>query len=216
MALAIKNLPANAGDTGTIPGLERSPGGGHGNPVLHSCLGNTMDRRAWWAIVHGITKRQTHLSNWKHILLSVLMKLGVMFSQSSNPLVFSLIPSTCKEMSNLPLTQPHASLLSPSQLHWDPVLWQTCWPSWWASKYVYLAEVCWLYGLPCVRGYTDTLVFLLPFYSFNKHMLTAFSNPNTISVAETKQNQIHFFWEFTFSLGVILKINNENTENLRW
>ena len=63
MALAIKNLPANAGDTGTIPGLERSPGGGHGNPLLDSCLGNPMDRRAWWAIVHGITKRQTQLSN---------------------------------------------------------------------------------------------------------------------------------------------------------
>ena len=48
-------------------------------------------------------------------------------------------------------------------------------------------------------------------------MLNAFSNPNTISVAETKQNQIPFFVEFTFSLGVILnKKNNENTANLRW
>lgn len=145
------------------------------------------------------------------------MELGIMFSQSSDPLVFSLIPSTCKEMSNLPLTQPRASLLSPSQLPWDPFLWQTCWSSWWASKYVYWAEVCWLYGLPCVRGYTDTLGFLLPFYSFNKHMWNAFSNPNTISVAETKQNLIPFFVEFTFSLRVILnKTNTENTANLRW
>ena len=48
-------------------------------------------------------------------------------------------------------------------------------------------------------------------------MLNAFSNPNIISVAETKQNQIPFFVEFTFSLRVILnKTNNENTANLRW
>ena len=48
----VKNLPANAGDIrdmGMIPGLERSPGGGHGNPLQYSCLENLMDRGAWWA-----------------------------------------------------------------------------------------------------------------------------------------------------------------------
>ena len=39
-----------------IPGLGRSPGGGHGNPLLYSCLENSMDRAAWWATVHGVTK----------------------------------------------------------------------------------------------------------------------------------------------------------------
>ena len=52
----VKNPPANAGDMGLIPGLGRSPGGGHGNPLQYSCLGNSMDREAWWVIVYGVTK----------------------------------------------------------------------------------------------------------------------------------------------------------------
>ena len=66
----VKNLPANAGaikDAGSIPGLERSPGGGHGNPLQYSCLGNTMDRGAWWATVHGVINRQTRLSSHTYI-----------------------------------------------------------------------------------------------------------------------------------------------------
>ena len=62
LALMLKNPPASAGDardTGSIPGLGRSPGGGNGNPLLYSCLGNPMDRGAWWAIVHGVAKSQT-------------------------------------------------------------------------------------------------------------------------------------------------------------
>ena len=52
----IKNPPVNAGDTGLIPGSGRSPGGGNGNPLQFSYLGNLMDRGAWQAIVHGVTK----------------------------------------------------------------------------------------------------------------------------------------------------------------
>ena len=55
----VKNPPANAGDLrdeGLIPGSGRSPGGGHGNPLQYSCLENPMDRGAWWATVHGVTK----------------------------------------------------------------------------------------------------------------------------------------------------------------
>ena len=62
MVLVVKNLPANAGDlrdAGLIPGLGRSPGGGNGNQLQHSCLGNSTDRGAWWAIVYGVTKSQT-------------------------------------------------------------------------------------------------------------------------------------------------------------
>ena len=43
----VKNLPANAGNTGSIPGSGRSPGGWHGNPLQYSCLENSMDRTAW-------------------------------------------------------------------------------------------------------------------------------------------------------------------------
>ena len=60
----VKNLPANAGDirdVGLIPGLGRSPGGGHGNPLQYSCLENPMDRETWWATVHRVTKSWTQL-----------------------------------------------------------------------------------------------------------------------------------------------------------
>ena len=52
----VKNLPANAGDTGSIPGSGRSPGEGYGNPLQYSCLENSMDRGAWWTAVHGVFK----------------------------------------------------------------------------------------------------------------------------------------------------------------
>ena len=48
----------SAGDQGSIPGLATSPGGGHGNPLQCSHLENSMDRGAWWATVHGVTKNQ--------------------------------------------------------------------------------------------------------------------------------------------------------------
>ena len=49
----------NAGDQGSIPGSGRSPGEGNGNPLQYSCLENPMERGAWWAAVHGVTKSQT-------------------------------------------------------------------------------------------------------------------------------------------------------------
>ena len=53
----------SAGDLGSGPGLGRSPGGGHGNTLQYSCLENPMDRRAWQATIHGVTKSQTGLSD---------------------------------------------------------------------------------------------------------------------------------------------------------
>jgi len=58
-----KESACSVGDLGSIPGLGRSPGGGHGNSLQYSCLENSMDRRAWQAIVHGVAKSQTRLSN---------------------------------------------------------------------------------------------------------------------------------------------------------
>ena len=61
----IKNPPANAGDkrdAGSIPGSGRSPEGGHGNPLWYSGLEYTMDRGAWWATVHRVTKSWTQLT----------------------------------------------------------------------------------------------------------------------------------------------------------
>ena len=66
VALLVKNPPANAGDirdTGLVPGLGRSPGGRHGNPLQYSYLENPMERGAWQATVHGMEKSQTWLSD---------------------------------------------------------------------------------------------------------------------------------------------------------
>ena len=61
----VKKLPGNAGDarhTGLIPGSGRSAREGNGYPLEYSCLGNPMDRGAWWGTVHGVAKSQTGLS----------------------------------------------------------------------------------------------------------------------------------------------------------
>ena len=52
----VKNPPANVGQAGSVSGLRGSPGEGNGNPLQYSCLGNPMDREAWWAIVHGVAR----------------------------------------------------------------------------------------------------------------------------------------------------------------
>ena len=68
VALVANNMPVNAGDTrdmGSVPGLGRSPGGGHGNPFqFSSCLENSMHRGAWRAAVHGVAKSWTRLSDF--------------------------------------------------------------------------------------------------------------------------------------------------------
>ena len=71
VVVVVKNPPVNAGnirDSGSIPGLGRSPGGRHGNPLQYSCLENPMERGAWWATVHRLTKSRTqlHIDSRKH------------------------------------------------------------------------------------------------------------------------------------------------------
>ena len=87
----VKNPPVNAGDVrdvGLIPGLRRSPGGGHGNPLQYSCLENPMGRGAWWATVHRVpqsnmTKAAQHTAQTKkgnlvnHILLFFIKVMAV-------------------------------------------------------------------------------------------------------------------------------------------
>ena len=68
----VKNLPANSGeatDMDLIPGLEDSPEVGNGIPLQYSCLENSMDRGAWLATVHGVSKSWTQLSNFHFISL---------------------------------------------------------------------------------------------------------------------------------------------------
>ena len=63
VALVVKNPPANVGDVGLIPQSGRSPGGGNDKAHQNSCLGDPMDRGAWWAMVHRVTRSRTHLSD---------------------------------------------------------------------------------------------------------------------------------------------------------
>ena len=62
----VKNLPANAGDAGSVPEWGRSPGGGHDDPLQYSCLDNPRDRGTWRATVHGVAKSRTRLNAHTH------------------------------------------------------------------------------------------------------------------------------------------------------
>ena len=61
-----KESACKAGDPGSIPGLRRSPGEGNDNPLQYSCLGNSMDRGAWWGTVHRVTKSRTQPKQHTH------------------------------------------------------------------------------------------------------------------------------------------------------
>ena len=79
----VKNPPANAGDlrdAGLIPGSGRSPGGGHGNPLQYSCLQNPMDRGAWRAPVHWVTKSWTRLTQLSIHACIIALQHRVSFS----------------------------------------------------------------------------------------------------------------------------------------
>ena len=81
VALVVKNLPANTSAeelrvAGLIPGSGRVPGEGNGSPLQFSCLGNPMDKGAWQARVHGVTKSQTQLKGLAHIHVKCLAHRG--------------------------------------------------------------------------------------------------------------------------------------------
>ena len=85
VALVIKNLPTNTGDirdVGSIPGLETSPGRGHGNPLHCSCLENARDRGAWRATVHRVTKKWTQL---KRLSTHMTTVVGMELKTKSSP-----------------------------------------------------------------------------------------------------------------------------------
>ena len=84
----VNNPPANAGDLGSIPVSERSPGEGNGNPPLYSCLENRMERGAWWAAVHGVTNSWTWLSDWTTTTTNRVLRKG---SYSLNCFMFTAV-----------------------------------------------------------------------------------------------------------------------------
>ena len=92
-----KESACSVGDLGSVPGLGRSPGGGHGNPLQYSRLENSMARGAWQVTVHGVTKRQTWLSGF-HVH-SQPLEIGFFFIAYClwySPKLLYLISDTCK------------------------------------------------------------------------------------------------------------------------
>ena len=144
-----KESACNAGDSGSIPGLGRSTGGGHSYPLQYSCLENPMDRGAWWATVHGITKSWTRLSDFEvHIVLPVrvhgdinsmwlLIKLAHF---SVSPLVLRLL---CRKVMTAPLPAAHPTSLA----HRSPPCSSSWLSSWGLCIYWSLAWVFFPWGL---------------------------------------------------------------------
>ena len=77
----VKNLPVNVGDVTSIPELGRSLGEGNGNPLQYSCLGNPIDRGAWQATVHGVTKEGQDIATKQQQLLMDLKNNGQKFNK---------------------------------------------------------------------------------------------------------------------------------------
>ena len=78
-----KNPPASEGDAGSIPGSGRSPGGGNGNSLQYSCLGNPMDRGAWLATVHGVLKSWAGATKQQHRVLQFTKHPNVPINQGT-------------------------------------------------------------------------------------------------------------------------------------
>ena len=83
-----KESACNAGDPGSNPGSGRSPGEGNGNPLQYSCLENPMDRGAWWAAVHGVSKSRT----WLKWLSTAQILLKIIPFLSPVPLLYEALP----------------------------------------------------------------------------------------------------------------------------
>ena len=84
----VKNPSANAADTGSIPGSERSPGEGNGNLLQYSCLGNPLDTGPWLATVHGVAKESDttqQVNDYYHKCFTSLMELGKSFPDINQP-----------------------------------------------------------------------------------------------------------------------------------
>ena len=102
---------------GSIPGSGRSPGEGNGNPLQCSCLGNTRDRGAWWAIVHGIAKSQTRLTLSFCILMSDMLFIAIHVPMA----IYVLL---ARQVLRIALRHPRVSPIKHLQLSNVPILLQ--------------------------------------------------------------------------------------------
>ena len=125
--LVVKNLLTNSGGTGLIPGSWRSSGGGNGNSLQCSCLGNPTDRGAWWAIVHRISKSQLWLSTHRHIIHTIPCG-GIQPNfriERTYPFLFIINHSLSMLQ---PFTKVHLQVISPYMALWASIIfsWSFC------------------------------------------------------------------------------------------
>ena len=120
----VKKSPANAGDTrdrSLIPGLERYPGGGNGNLLKYSCLKNPMDRGAWQATIHGVTKSLTRLkqlSRHTRKIQKLANKTMFYFSSVQFSSVSQSCPTLCDPMNcSTPGLPVHHQIPKFTQIH---------------------------------------------------------------------------------------------------
>ena len=134
VAQVVKNPPANAGDAadgGSIPRVGKSSGGGNGNPLHYSCLGNPVDRGAWCASVHGVTNSRTWQSTHTQYLPSLTLppelrktSLGLpLILQYGEPYSYFIIHHKCNKNRNRVYSKCIWIILKPSPLPW---LWKHC------------------------------------------------------------------------------------------
>ena len=114
VALVVKNLPANTGDirdAGSIPGLGRSPGEGSDNSLQYSCLENPMDRGAWQATVHRVTKSWTQL---KQLSTHTLILPPILITATLKILTLgsARFAETCTALENSAFTETLAGIVS--------------------------------------------------------------------------------------------------------
>ena len=97
----VKNLSASTGDEGSISGLGRSPGEGNGNSLQYSCLGNPMDRGAWWATVHGVAASDTSdlACKWTKTMFNLkstyTFKTNFQFTRNTQPVLVCVCMLSC-------------------------------------------------------------------------------------------------------------------------
>ena len=113
-----KESSHNGGDSGSIPGLGRSPGEGNGYTLQYSCLENFMDRGAWWAVVHGVTKSQIQVRNFHfHFWLKAcsVVNYWIFDLEHSMAITLSTVPKvpTHPPLSYWCLHKPQQEWLSP-------------------------------------------------------------------------------------------------------
>ena len=100
----VENLPANAGDSSSIPGSGRSPGEGNGNPLQYSCLENSMERGGWWTTIHEVTKESDHdLATQQQQNNFIFTKYNIRFCFSSD--VCKLIYNYCRDFPSSPVVK---------------------------------------------------------------------------------------------------------------